>query len=228
MAEGEDRGEAAAPEKKTHYTPSTGAFAVAASRRMPLWAAVAITAFLVFGGGWLLYLARGGIAEALVPPGDELTFENPETAAPAVDGAPDTGTGESEGEEPPGPELTASEIRNLLAELPQSFYELIAEGREELPEFRGLDPDDPTQALILQNRWSLWGRAWQNRLNLIRQRMPPAEQCAFYPELAATCFEYRVAAGLLESVTRPQPVDDALACLDDAEALVAQLEGNQL
>lgn len=160
---------------------------VAASSSGPepsvIWAWVATAALVLVAGG-TLYAARAPVGAAL------------DRWLPALGGAPD----ESEeappeplpetappAEEETGPRWTYVDVEAALAPLPENTLTLIAEGRGELGQFTGLTSKDETRALLIRNRWRLWGRIWHNRVAQIRKALPPLPECLIHAALEPTC-----------------------------------------
>jgi hypothetical protein len=175
-----------------------------------------LTAALVVVAGVVLFLARGALLPALdrwLPaPTREAPAPEPETVA--------TEPAEPEEAEDPGPVWTFTTVEEALDGLPERTEALIAEGREELPEFADLDSDDESRALLIRNRWQPWGRIWRNRVGVLRQQLPPLEECRVHAALEPTCNALAESFALLEEIPAAENVEAAEELLDRAAAVL--------
>ena len=171
-----------------------------------MWLAWGSTVAVILIAGGALYAARSAVGSALdrwVPTSGaahEAPTEEPvallsETASVV--------------EEDSGPEWTYVDIEAAITPLPDSADALIAEGRSELSQFTGLNSKDETRALLIRNRWRLWGRIWHNRVEQIRGAMPPLEECLIHAALAPTCRALSETLAHLDQVPSADRVADA-------------------
>jgi len=198
--------------------PGSGAFHLAATRTAALptpWA-WGLTAALVVVAGVVLFLARGSLLPALdrwLPaPSREAPAPEPEVVAVAPE--------EPEVEEDPGPVWTFTTVEEALEGLPERTEALIAEGREELPEFADLDSDDDSRALLIRNRWQPWGRIWLNRVGVLRRQLPPLEECRVHAAHEPTCDALAESFALLQEIPAAANVEAAEELLDRAAAVL--------
>ncbi len=182
----------------------------------PGWA-WGLTAVVVFAGSVTLYAARGPIGSALdrwLPRLERTAAEVP-AEAPAVLPAP---------EPPPSePEWTYVDVETAIRPLPERLDILIAEGRDELSQFKDLGSKNETRALVIGNRWRLWGQVWNNRVGQIRRPMPPADACDVHAALEPTCRAVRDSLTLLDQVPAATNVSAARELLDGAAAILEGL-----
>ncbi len=200
------------------------AHAVAASRaELPPGLAWVLTAIVILAGGVTLYTARASIGAGLdrwLPrqeqPAEATSAEEPEQPAPppAVESVTE-------------PQWTYVDIEAALRPLPARTEALIAEGRDELSQFSGLDSADETRALVIRNRWRLWGRVWHNRVEHLRGPMPPAEACDIHAALEPTCRAIRDSLELLDQVPAADSVTEARELFDGATAIFEALYESQ-
>ncbi len=198
--------------------PFGGVAVSSASELHPGWA-WGSTLAVVLAGGLTLYAARTALGSALdrwlpmwQPP--------PEAAASELPAAPPEPVGDAE---PIEPEWTFVDIEAAVRPLPESTESLIAEGRSELPEFRGMASADQTRALLIRNRWRLWGRIWHNRVAQIRRPMPPAEACDVHAALEPTCRAVRECLTILDRIPAAGSVEEAGELLEQASAVLEEL-----
>ena len=180
----------------------------------------ALSAGAILGGALTLYTARSAIGPALdrwVP-----KIERPaEVVAPAQPEA--AAVPESEPEEPAGPEWTYFDVEAAIQPLPESAESLTSAGRGEMSQFADLGTDDEIRALVIGNRWRLWGRVWRNRVEQIRRPLPPAEACDLHAALEATCRAVRQSLELLDRVPAAGNTREAEALFDEAAGLLEAL-----
>ncbi len=184
----------------------------------PGWA-WGLTAIVVLGGGVTLHAARGLIGASLdrwlprqARPAVEVPAEVPALPVPAP------GT-----DKPSEPEWTFVDVETAVRPLPERTDALIAEGRDEVSQFTDLDSSDETRALVIRNRWQLWGRVWHNRVEHVRGPMPPAEVCDIHAALEPTCRAVRDSLALLDQVPAAGSAGEAKELLDGAAAILEQL-----
>ncbi len=188
----------------------------------PGWA-WGLTAMVVLAGGVTLHAARTAIGATLdhwLP-----RLERPAEAsleAPAALPVP-----EPEAEQAIEPEWTYVDIEAALRPLPERTEALIAEGRDEMSAFTDLDSSDQTRALVIRNRWRLWGRVWHNRVGHVRRPMPPAEVCDVHAALEPTCRAVRDSLALLDRVPAAGSAGEATELLDGATAILEELRQSQ-
>ena len=175
---------------------------------------------VVLAAGGTLYAARAAVAPALDRWLPRPPRASPEVAAPAVAPTPEP---EPAVEEAGEPEWTYVAIEAALVSLPEDTEGLIAEGRDELAQFAGLDADDETRALVVQNRWRMWGRIWQNRVAQVGRRLPPIEQCEPHAALEPTCRAVHLSLTLLERVPSAGRVDEAKKLFEEASTILVEL-----
>ena len=177
---------------------------------------------VVLAAGGTLYAARAAVAPALDRWLPRPPRASPETAAPAVAPTPEP---EPAVEEPGEPEWTYVDIEAALVSLPEDTEVLIAEGRDELSQsqFSGPGANDETRALVVQNRWSMWGRIWQNRIDQVRRRLPPIEQCEPHAALEPTCRALVESLTILERVPATGRRKEAKELFDQASTILIKL-----
>ena len=184
----------------------------------------ALSCGAILGGALTLYTARSAIGPALdrwLP-----KIERPaEVVAPAQPEA--AAVPESEPEEPVEPEWTYVDVEAAIQPLPESAESLISTGRGEMSQFADLGTDEETRALVIANRWRLWGRVWRNRVEQVRRPLPPAEACDLHAALEPTCRAIRQSLELLDHVPAAGNVREAEALLDEAAALLDELRRQQ-
>lgn len=153
----------------------------AASRlERPLVLAWVLTAAGILAAGLILYLARGALAPAI-----ERWLPEPKEEPPVVEEL--VPTPPIPVDEPTAPEWTFGDIEAAVTPLSELVAGLIAEGRDELPEFADLDSNDPVRVARMRNRWQPWGVIWRNRLGVLQRRMPPEEECRRHAALEPIC-----------------------------------------
>ncbi len=182
-----------------------------------------LTALVILAGGATLYTARASIGAALDRwlPRQEQPVE---TALPEEPTLPAT---TPVAEPTAEPEWTYVDIEAALQSLPEKTETLIAEGRDELSQFTDLDSTDETRALVIRNRWRLWGRVWHNRVEHLRGPMPPAEACDIHAALEPTCRAIRDSLALLDQVPAANSVTEARDLFDGAAAIFEALYESQ-
>ncbi len=215
------------PRKQVVSTVGSGLRLAATSSKPELhpgWA-WGLTAMVVLVGGVTLYAAKAAIGAALdrwlprlersaadVPPEVSAALPVPEVdVQPAIE-----------------PEWTYVDIEAALRPLPEQTDALIAEGRDEVPQFKGLDSTDEARVLLIRNRWQLWARVWLNRVEHVRRPMPPPEVCEVHAALEPTCRAVRESLALLDRVPAVSNVSEARKLLDAAAAILEQLRQSQL
>lgn len=217
-----------AKEPQRKIAPAAGGLHVAASSAStevhPAWA-WAVTAVVVLAGGATLHAARSVIGPALdrwLPRLERAPAEEPLEApvelaepAPAVD------------PQPSEPEWTFVDIEASVLPLPGRIDTLIAEGLDEMPQFKDLDSKDETRALVIGNRWRLWGRVWHNRVNQIRQPMPPADACDIHAALEPTCRAVRESLAQLDQVSAAGSAGEARKRLEAAAEILEALHQSE-
>lgn len=168
-----------------------------------LWVA---TAALILLSGLTLYAARSAV-------GPWLDGWLPDLAPAAPESVPEVVAVEEASEPevapPEEPRWTFDEIEQALLPLPEATETLIAEGRDELSQFAGLDSRDETQVLLTRNRWTLWGRIWHNRVTQIRRQMPPLADCEAHTDLEEACRAMAASIVSLDAVPRAETLDQA-------------------
>lgn len=179
-----------------------------------------ITVALIGVTGLAFFLTRATLAPILDRAVPVLARGiDPEPVA-EPEAAPPEATAEEIEEEPSGPQLTYEEIETMLIPLPERLLALIGEGRGELPEYRELSSSDDFQARKFRNRWQSWGMIWGNRVKLIEDDMPPAEECRIHASLKPTCMMLEEAARILRTVPSAERIDEAQDHLDRAAAVI--------
>ncbi len=188
----------------------------------PGWA-WGLTAMVILAGGVTLHTARAAIGAAfdrwlprLERPAETMPFEEPALPATAPDLAPVV-----------EPEWTYVDVEAALRPLPERAEALIAEGRAEMSQFADLDSADETRALVIRNRWRLWGRVWHNRVDHVRGPMPPPEACDIHAALEPTCRAVRKSLALLDRVPAAGNAGEAKELLESASAILEQLRQAQ-
>ncbi len=185
----------------------------------PGWA-WGLTLAAILAGGLALYAARSAMGSALdrwLPERQRPEEEAPYEVLAALP--------EPEGDtvEPAELEWSFVDIEANLRPLPDSTASLIAEGRRELPQFTGLDSTDETRALLIRNRWRMWGRIWSNRVEQIRRPMPPPEACDVHAALEPTCRSIRESLAILDRIPGATNIEDARELLEQASEVLAEL-----
>ncbi len=183
----------------------------------PLWA-WGLTLTVVVAGGVLLYAARAAMGSALDHWLPRLEREAASLEAPAALPAPEPAV-----EEAVEPGWTYIDIEAAIRPLPESTEALIAEGRGELSEFSDLNSTDRTRALLIRNRWRLWGKIWHNRVEHARRPMPPAAACDIHAALEPTCRAVRASLAILDRVPDAGSTAEAEELLDEAYGMLEQL-----
>lgn len=188
----------------------------------PGWA-WGLTALLVLAGGVTLHAARSAIGKTLDRwlPRLERAAEAPVEATPAIP-VPDPG-----GPLATEPAWTYVDVEASVLPLPERIETLIAEGRDEMSQFKDLDSTHETRALVIGNRWRLWGRVWNNRVDHVRRPMPPAEACDVHAALEPTCRAVRDSLALLYRVPAAGSASEARELLRAAAAILEQLRESQ-
>lgn len=176
-----------------------------------VWAWV-VTAALIVAGGGTLYAARSAVGTA---------FDRWLPAPGGAREAPEEDLAETAPTPPPvaedsGPEWTYADVEAAIAPLPEATLGLIEAGRGELSDFAGLSSSDETRALLIRNRWRLWGRIWHNRVTQIRGALPPLEGCLIHAALAPTCQALSDSLEQLDAVPSAERTDDAEVRFDEA------------
>ncbi len=202
--------------------PSLSGIAVKSSRAElhPGWA-WGLTLVVVLAGGVTLHAARSVLGSALdrwVPERQRPAAAASSEEMPRVAPEPERAAGE-----PAEPEWTFVDIEAAIQPLPASTGTLIEEGRSELPQFQGMAAAEETRALVIRNRWGLWGRVWRNRVDQLRRPLPPATACDVHAALEPTCRALRESLGLLDRIPAAGSVEDAGALLDQAAAVLEEL-----
>ena len=182
-----------------------------------------LTLGAVLVAGLVLYAARAQVASAL-----DRWIPLPERPEPApvevVEPPPDP---EPPAEEPSEPPWNLAEIEASLGPLAAEVESLIAEGREEVSQFKGLGASDETRALLARNRWTMWGRIWRNRVEHVRRRLPPIEDCEVHAGTEPTCRALLESLAFLERVPAMDRRDEAAEVLDQAAAVLTELRAAQ-
>ncbi len=169
--------------------------------------------------GLVLYAARAQVAQAL-----DRWVPLPERSEPApVEAAEPPPEPEPVAEEPVEPRWSSADVEAALVPLPAEAEALIAEGREEVAQFKGLGAADETRALLARNRWTMWGRIWRNRVDHLRRRLPPIEDCEIHVETEPICRALLESLAVLERVPTAERRADAVEILDEAETVMAEL-----
>ncbi len=130
-------------------------------------------------------------------------------------------------EEPVEPEWSYVDVEDAVRPLPESTSALIAAGRDEMSQFAGLGSTDETRALLIGNRWRMWGRVWHNRVEHIRRPMPPPEACDVHAALEPTCRAIRESHALLDRVPAAESVREAEGLLTEASKVLDDLRRQQ-
>lgn len=214
-------------EPHQQISPDAGKTRVVAgssSAELRLSWAWALTAIVIVAGGVTLYAARAPIGSAfdrwlprLERPVESALLQEPPPPEPAPVAEPAVTE----------PEWTYVDIEAALRPLPEQTETLIAEGRGEMSQFSDLDSTDETRALVTQNRWRLWGRVWQNRVNHLRGPMPPAEVCDIHAALEPTCRAIRDSLSLLDRVPSVDSVGEAKELFDGAASVLEAFRESQ-
>lgn len=179
---------------------------------------------IVLAGGVTLHAARAAVGVTLdrwvprieqavpdVPPEPLTAVSVPE---PSIEGVVE-------------PEWTYVDIEAAIRPLPENTEALISEGRDELSQFTDLNSADEARALLIRNRWRLWGRIWHNRVDHARGPIPPAEVCNIHAALEPTCRALRESLSMLAKVPSVNRVSEARELLDGATAILEQLRQAQ-
>jgi hypothetical protein len=183
-----------------------------------------LTCAVVLAGGAALYGAGGAIGTTL----DRWLPKLERTARDTPPPAPPASPAPAPAVEPPSePAWTYVDIEDAMRPLPEHVEALIAEGRDELSQFADLDPADETRALLMRNRWRLWGRVWHNRVEHVREPMPPIEACYVHAALEPTCRAIRDSLTLLDRVPAASSAAKAEELLDGAGAILEELSESQ-
>ncbi|MEM7351107.1 MAG: hypothetical protein AAF657_09895 [Acidobacteriota bacterium] len=192
------------------------------SDRAPWWAWAATLGGIV-GAGLALYAVRSSLAPTLdrwLPSMRQPVAEIEPPTEPEPVTAP-----EPAAEEPTGPEWTFADVEAALEPLPESAQVLIAEGREELQQFKGLDSTNESVSLPARNRWRLWGRIWRNRVEQIRTHLPPLDTCGSFAELQPTCEALNASLETLSQLPTVRGLEDARAQFAAAEWVLDTYQG---
>ncbi len=179
-----------------------------------------LTLTVILVGGLTLYAARSAMGAALdrwLPERQEPPEET-SVEAPLVVPEP-----ERDAPRPTEPEWAFVDIEVAIRPLPGSAESLIAEGRRELPQFAGLASSNETRALLIRNRWRMWGRIWSNRVEQIRRPMPPPGACAVHAALQPTCRALGDCLDILDRIPVAASIEDARALLDRAAGVLDEL-----
>lgn len=185
--------------------------------RPPSLLAWGATVALILVGGLALYLARS----ALEPRLDAL----PDLAGPAaaeeppVAAAPAPAEDEPE-EEPSGPQLTYEQIEEMLAPLPARVLELVAQGREELPDFRDISSTDEAAASRSHRFFRTWAATWNNRIAALEKDTPPGAECEIHAALEPTCAMLAEAYAVLRTLPEITEIDQGTEILDRGGQIV--------
>ncbi len=178
---------------------------------------------VILAGGVTLHAARAAIGTALdrwLPRLARAAAEVPSVAPAFPEPEP--------GIEPAiEPEWTYVDVEAAIRPLPERAEALIAEGRSEISEFTGLNSADQSRALVIRNRWRLWGRIWHNRVDHVRGPMPPAEACDVHAALEPACRAVRETLALLDRVPAAGSASEARALFDEASAILEQLRRSE-
>ncbi len=184
-----------------------------------------VTLVLILVAGGTLYAVRSPVNAALdrwlptlARPSEEPAQELPE---PVPEPAPVA-------EEESGPVWTFVDIEAAIGPLPESTDALIAEGRSELSQFTGLSSKDETRALLIRNRWRLWGRIWHNRVEQIRGAMPPLEECVIHAALEPICLALTESLASLDQVPSANSVAAAKDHFAEAARVLEELRNPPL
>jgi hypothetical protein len=173
---------------------------------------------LVLLAGFGLYVSRSW----LLPPLDTFvpSLELPAGAASDTSEAPEeVGNTAAKPLDMVNLECLPAEIESALLPLLEDTENLIAAGRIEIREFRGMSGDGGG-ALALRNRWSSWAVIWFNRLNPIRSALPPLSVCAGAEEMFPTCDAVRSSMYWLERVPEAESAAEANQMLDRAQEIL--------
>ena len=213
-------------QQQTGSTAGSGLRLAASSSRPELhpgWA-WGLTVVVVLMGGVALYSARDAI-------GATLDRWLPRLERPAEDMPPEVPAElpvqELDVQPAIEPEWTYVDIEAALRPLPDQTDALIAEGREELPQFADLNSSNEVRALLIRNRWQLWGRVWHNRVKHVRVAMPPSEVCEVHAALEPTCQAVSESLVLLDRVPVVGTIREARKLFDGAAAILEQLRQSQ-
>ncbi len=165
----------------------------------------ALTIVLIVAAGWLLYALRSSVAPAV-----DRWLPNIQRTPEVVTDPLDTPASPApKSAEPERPAWAYVDIENALRPLPKATKVLVAEGLDELSEFSGLDSTNETRALLIRNRWRLWGRIWRNRVNQLEGRLPPLEDCEVHAALEPTCRALASSLAALQQVPEAEHLEAA-------------------
>ncbi len=214
------------PQKQVVSTAGSGLRLAASSSSAELhpgWA-WGLTVMVVLAGGVTLHTARAAIGATLDRwlPRLERSAEDVPPEVPVALAVPAPGA-----QPPTEPEWTYVDIEAAIRPLPEAVDVLIAEGRDEMSQFTDLDSADKDRALLIRNRWRLWGRVWHNRVDHVRRPMPPADACDVHAALEPTCRAVRESLALLDLVPDAGSASAARELLDGAATMLEELRQSQ-